>query len=250
MNFRENLIKLRKGKGLSQEELGSKINVSRQTISKWELGETTPEMEKLWELAKLFEVSIDELVGNDSYKKLGGMKKNFNFSYEYKSKGRIGKVPLVHINVGKGQRTAKGIIAIGNKAWGFISIGGIALGLLSLGGLSLGVFSLAGISIGLLLAVGGIALGLVSLGGLSIGVFAIGGLAIGIYSIGGLALARNIACGGYARGHIAIGQCVEGIREIVVKQLSPTLGEEIRQVIWEEFPKTWDLIVDIYSNLF
>ena len=47
MKFNEKLIKLRKEQGLSQEELGEKLNVTRQTVSKWELGETTPEMSKL-----------------------------------------------------------------------------------------------------------------------------------------------------------------------------------------------------------
>lgn len=61
MNFSEKLIKLRKEKGLSQEELGEKLNVTRQTISKWELGQTTPEMSKLVEISKLFEVTLDEL---------------------------------------------------------------------------------------------------------------------------------------------------------------------------------------------
>ena len=65
MNFSENLIKLRRKKGLSQEELGNELNVARQTISKWELGETTPDMNKLIELSNLFEISIDELVDND-----------------------------------------------------------------------------------------------------------------------------------------------------------------------------------------
>ncbi len=62
MNFNEKLIKLRKASALSQEELGNRIDVARQTISKWELGETEPEMSKLIELSNLFKVSIDELV--------------------------------------------------------------------------------------------------------------------------------------------------------------------------------------------
>ncbi len=61
MKFNEKLIKLRKAAGLSQEELGNRIDVARQTISKWELGETEPEMSKLIELSNLFKVSIDEL---------------------------------------------------------------------------------------------------------------------------------------------------------------------------------------------
>lgn len=61
MKFNEKLIKLRKAAGLSQEELGNKLNVARQTVSKWELGETTPEMDKLVELSNLFNVSMDEM---------------------------------------------------------------------------------------------------------------------------------------------------------------------------------------------
>ena len=66
LKFNEKLITLRKASGLSQEELGDKLNVARQTISKWELGETTPEMDKLEELSNLFEISIDELVKDNA----------------------------------------------------------------------------------------------------------------------------------------------------------------------------------------
>ncbi|MBY6796935.1 helix-turn-helix transcriptional regulator [Clostridium botulinum] len=62
MAFSNKLYSLRKQKGLSQDELGIKLNVSRQTISKWELGETTPELEKLIALGDFFEISLDELV--------------------------------------------------------------------------------------------------------------------------------------------------------------------------------------------
>ena len=65
MKFNEKLLELRKQKGWSQEEVGEKINVSRQTISKYESGLSTPEMDKLIELAKVFEISIDELVGEE-----------------------------------------------------------------------------------------------------------------------------------------------------------------------------------------
>ncbi len=65
MNFKEKLYELRRLKGISQEEIGEKINVSRQTISKWENGQTTPELEKLIELSKIFDIPIDELIGND-----------------------------------------------------------------------------------------------------------------------------------------------------------------------------------------
>ena len=58
---------MRKQKGFSQEELAEKINVSRQTISKWEIGSSTPEMEKLIMLSEVFEISLDQLVlGNET----------------------------------------------------------------------------------------------------------------------------------------------------------------------------------------
>ena len=65
MNLGENIFKLRKKLGLSQEELGEKINVTRQTISNWELGETSPNPEQLKQLSKVLNVSIDELLNND-----------------------------------------------------------------------------------------------------------------------------------------------------------------------------------------
>lgn len=62
MEFNNKLYQLRKQKGLSQEELANRMNVSRQTISKWEVGDSTPDMEKLIALSDLFEISLDELV--------------------------------------------------------------------------------------------------------------------------------------------------------------------------------------------
>ena len=64
MSFSENLYELRKKEGLSQEEFAEKIDVSRQTVSKWEMGQTTPEMDKLILISKLFNVSLDELTEN------------------------------------------------------------------------------------------------------------------------------------------------------------------------------------------
>ncbi len=66
MKFNERLLDLRKKNGWSQEELGDKLDVSRQTISKWEAGQTTPELEKLKNLAKLFEISVDELINEEN----------------------------------------------------------------------------------------------------------------------------------------------------------------------------------------
>lgn len=62
MEFHDKLYQLRKQKGLSQEELANRLNVSRQTVSKWELGDSTPDMEKLAAISNLFAISLDELV--------------------------------------------------------------------------------------------------------------------------------------------------------------------------------------------
>ena len=65
MKLGENIFKLRKRSGLSQEQLGERINVTRQTISNWELGETSPNPEQLKLISKELNVSIDELLDND-----------------------------------------------------------------------------------------------------------------------------------------------------------------------------------------
>lgn len=62
MEFANRLYELRKQKGLSQEELANQLNVTRQTVSKWEVGDSAPDMEKLIALSELFEISLDELV--------------------------------------------------------------------------------------------------------------------------------------------------------------------------------------------
>lgn len=68
MNFSDNLIKLRKGKGWSQEELADKLGLSRQAISKWEVGTSKPDIDNVIKISKLFEISIDELVNNEIVK--------------------------------------------------------------------------------------------------------------------------------------------------------------------------------------
>lgn len=65
MALGQNILELRKKNGLSQEQLGEKINVTRQTISNWELEETAPNPEQLKLLSKTLNVSVDDLIDND-----------------------------------------------------------------------------------------------------------------------------------------------------------------------------------------
>lgn len=64
--FCDNLISLRKLNGLSQEELAEQLNVSRQTLSKYETGESLPDIERCKQLAEIFGVSLDDLVNYDT----------------------------------------------------------------------------------------------------------------------------------------------------------------------------------------
>ena len=64
MSLAEKILKLRTGQNLSQGELADRLEVSRQSVSKWETGQSVPELEKIVRLADLFGVSVDELVGD------------------------------------------------------------------------------------------------------------------------------------------------------------------------------------------
>ena len=60
--FKDNLISLRKIHGYSQDELAEKIGVTRQTLSKYETGESLPDIERCKRRAEIFGVSLDDLV--------------------------------------------------------------------------------------------------------------------------------------------------------------------------------------------
>jgi len=65
MNLSDNLKKIRKDNNLSQEQLADKIGVSRQAVSKWESGLAYPEMDKVMQICKIFNLNIDELLNRD-----------------------------------------------------------------------------------------------------------------------------------------------------------------------------------------
>lgn len=65
MKFNEKLVMLRKQHNFSQEQLAEKLGVARQTVSKWELGETTPEMDKLILMSEIYNITLDELMKDE-----------------------------------------------------------------------------------------------------------------------------------------------------------------------------------------
>lgn len=263
MIFPDKLQSLRRDKGLSQEKLADLIGVSRQAVSKWESGQSYPDVDKLVALSNLFHVSLDRLVKDDKDIK-SEENEDFRTSkqyfytprpvlrYEYKSKRRLFNLPLVHINIGSGGfYVAKGILAVGNISIGLLSIGLIAVGGLSIGVLAAGLIGLASIVLGLF-AAGGAAVGVVAAGGVVVGVFAFGGLAVGMFSVGGYAVASDIAIGGYASGHIAIGNMARGVKTILFESnhFSDVKASQVRALIMQEYPHLWKPVVDFMSSLF
>ena len=69
MDLAEKIQKLRKQKGLSQEQLADKLGISRQSISKWEADQASPEIDKIVKLSEIFEVSTDYLLKDKSEQK-------------------------------------------------------------------------------------------------------------------------------------------------------------------------------------
>ena len=259
MKFSEKLMELRRSKGWSQEQLGEKLGVTRQTVSKWELGDTTPEMEKIALISDLFGITTDELIKGEAPKDTSmplpeQKPASKRLHYEYKSKRSWHGLPLVHVNVGLGKFKAKGVLAVGNIACGIFSVGLASAGVVSAGLASVGVlvlFALAAIGIFAcgtvsagLFAFGAAAAGLFAFGAVAAGWTSFGGAACGAYAIGGAASASHIAVGGIASGHIAIGNKVDGIVEIT----DATPAAEVREIIVRELPDTPGFIVEIVSQ--
>ena len=69
--FSENLVRLRKLRQMTQEDIAEAVGVSRQAVAKWESGDTIPDIEKCRLLAELFEVSLDDLANYESDSNLG-----------------------------------------------------------------------------------------------------------------------------------------------------------------------------------
>ena len=259
MKFDEKLHKLRKEKGLSQEELAEMMNVSRQAVSRWESGLSYPETEKIITLSEIFGVTVDSML-KDGLVQYSGDREVYEpywvrrgRHYEFKSKTILLGLPLVHVNIGWGFKKAKGIIAIGNIATGFLSIGLVAFGGLALGLAGLGLVSFGVLSLGLLFALGAVAIGGFALGAVSIGVISLGAVAIGQYAVGALAIAKDIAVGDHAYGHIAVGRVAEGARVFVDaasphNQFLPNINkQEVIKVIHEEFPNIKQWVVNFVT---
>lgn len=258
MNFHKELQRLRKSAGLSQEELGEKIGVSRQTISKWEGASAYPDMLNLITISKFFGVSVDALINGEEVEnkvteaEIIPQKEEPVFHREFRSKAEIKGLPLVHINYGLGNYRAKGIIAIGNISTGILAIGLIARGFLSIGVLSIGLLAMGVLSLGGLV-VGCIAAGMVSIAGIAVGVMTLGGVALGVVSIGGCALATHVSVGGVAIAPVCVGFIVKGDAVMMLGELgeiSRVTASSISDIIYEQFPNMPTILRDWATLIF
>ena len=77
MILADKIIELRKKNGWSQEELAERLNVTRQSVSKWESAQSTPDLDKILKLAEVFGVTTDYLLKNEGYEA-----KDNNISYD------------------------------------------------------------------------------------------------------------------------------------------------------------------------
>ena len=210
MTLGEKIFNFRTQQGLSQEALGEKLGVSRQSVSKWETDQSIPELDKIVAVSEIFGVSTDYLL-----KETGEVYSEKEFvrevccrgrrsHYEYKSKKMIGKLPLVHINLGTGIYRAKGIIAVGTIAQGGLAVGFVAVGGFSIGIVSLGLLALANFAFGII-AFGSFALGVISMGAFAFGIFSMGAMSFGQFAFGASAHGAQVAVGDVAAGKIALG---------------------------------------------
>ncbi len=148
------LARLRRAQNITQESLAEQLGVSRQAVSKWESDLAYPETDKLLRLSRLYGCTVDYLLTGEGGEQAATKEPppNADFSeaspnlgervveawrkrphyFEYKSRKTVGNLPLVHINIGMGQRAA-GILAIGLRARGVVAVGLAATGVLSVG---------------------------------------------------------------------------------------------------------------------
>ncbi|MBR6764093.1 MAG: helix-turn-helix transcriptional regulator [Clostridia bacterium] len=220
MTLGEKIASERRKLNYTQEQLAQLLGVSRQSVSKWESDLAYPETEKLIQLGKLFDCSMDYLLkenvtnrsgstaDSSPWQKLGSIL-HAQF-HERKSERMIGSLPLYHI--ARNARgffaiglNARGVFALGLRAQGIFTLGLLSIGLLSLGMLSMGFIAIGTLSFGLL-SIGSIAMGLFAVGAVAIGILSIGALSVGCFSLGASASGYYGAIGDAARGMVVIGE--------------------------------------------
>ena len=222
MTIGERLTNERKKLGLTQEDLGAKLNISRQAISKWESDISLPDAANLIKLSSLFSCSIDYILNGterEEEKKTGtenGATKSFRPRIKEKhSEKTLMGLPLWSIGI-----NSKGFFSLGFKSQGVFSLGFVSRGVCSLG-----CFSMGGVSIGMA------SLGLFSLGSFSLGLLSLGAISVGAYSRG-----RWFSYGDNAKALVAIGKSKVAGDYTAFLPLKKGEGEYLFSVLKENIP--------------
>ncbi len=162
--------------------------------------------------------------------------------FEYSSKISFFGLPLLHIkfrrHLNAKPATARGIVAIGNRAIGAVAVGRFCFGGLCFGMFPVGLVAFGSFSSGVI-AFGGFALGICALGGITLGILAVGGFAFGLSAFGGFAFGL-ISGGGFARGVVAMGGHTMG--QYIG---NPGSSNEIKALIRLAYPHISGWILDI-----
>lgn len=260
MTTGEKIAKLRKENNYTQEQLAQLLGVSRQSISKYESDIAYPETDKLIQLGRIFDCSLDYLlkdevetcqIQSDEYEIAENLVENAVretvsriINFDKKSKKMIGGLPLWHIG-----KHAKGIIAIGFTARGILSFGLCSIGVISFGVVSLGLLAMGALGLGIL-ASGSIAVGIFACGGIAVGIASFGGISIADFAVGGLAIGKYFAYGDYAQGmHAlgiteAIGECFEHLGELTAER-----KEVLISSMYENVPKIFHWIISLIAKV-
>ncbi len=239
MTLGDKIARERKLQNYTQEQLAQLLDVSRQSVSKWESDAAYPETEKLIRMGKLFGCSMDYLLNEDctdrsgiraetpaqpephsngdavqtkvvqpSFGEKAGRLYDIIFQERICSKTLFG-LPLYHIG-----KNAKGVFALGLRSSGIFSFGLIAKGIFSFGLLSLGIFAFGMVSLALVasglislggLTFGAVSAGIIAFGAVAFGIVAVGAASFGSFAIGAYAVGHYAAIGDYAKGMVALG---------------------------------------------
>ncbi len=219
MTFGEKLALLRKENHYTQEQLAELLQVSRQSISKWESDLAYPETDRLIKMGKLFSCSMDYLLNDEVTQRtpcapeetpaensgffVTVRKNGIAYSYplkEKKSEKMVFGMPLYHIG-----KNAHGFFALGLKARGVFSLGLFSSGIFSFGVCSVGLVAFGAFALGAV-ALGAFAAGILALGAICLGLISIGALSVGCFSLGAVAIGQYLAVGDEARALVAIGK--------------------------------------------
>ncbi len=121
MTFSEKLKYLRKEKGISQEELTQVIHVTRQSVSKWEMGTAYPDIEKLKMLSDFYEITLDDLMNQEKIESTGNNKEKIEMDEEDEDDLEVDLI-LGGFIIGTGLGLVTGNFLLGT-AGGFVGLG-------------------------------------------------------------------------------------------------------------------------------